>query len=305
MNNFRLEEGRCSQAFSELGECYHLWTSERCEVIFRSDDEFRSGMNVIGICARLFPQIRIIAFEIMSNHLHFTIAGCRTDVLAFFDCLKKYLMRHFRKRGRIIDWSGFNVGIRELVTLEDVRNVILYNNRNGYVVSDIYTPFSYPWGANRYYFCPDSVALASLLSRPVSQRERQAFINSRVADNIEGLMMYEGCISPVSFCDIASGESLFRGPVHYFNRLGRNIEGQKEIAREIGESIFYTDDELFSAILSVARNRYGIKSLSDAGSTAKLELARIMRYDYNASTKQIARFLKLSEGTLASIGIAS
>lgn len=303
MQNFREEESRCSQIFADLGNCYHLWTSERCEVIFRSEEEFCSGMNVIGICARLFPQIRILTFEIMSNHLHLVVAGDEIAVRSYFDSVKTYLMRHFKKDGRTIDWSTFNLGIRKLTILEEVRNVIVYNNRNGYVVSSVYTPFTYPWGANRYYFSPDSVALASLLSKPVKLRERQAAIRSRVADDIEGLMMYEGCISPVSFCDISTGEKLFRGPSHYFYKLGRSIENQKEIAKEISEGVFYTDDELFMSIVSIAQKRYNVKTLTEAGASVKIELAKIMRYEYNASSKQIARFLKLSDVVLASIGI--
>ena len=303
MNDFYIDESVCSCVFKEMMPCFHLWTSEKCEVIFRTEDEFRAGMNIIGICAKLFPEIRIITFEVMSNHLHLTVSGAEDTALAYFETIKKFLMRHFRKLGRCIDWTGFNVGIREVLTLEDLRNVIVYNNRNGFVISKGYTPFSYPWGANRYYFCPDSVALAKLLSHQSTQRERQNAINSRIADNIDGLTMFEGSICPLSFCDIASGQKIFRGASHYFNKLGKSIESQKEIAKEISESIFYTDDELFSAITAIARKKYNISSLKEAESMVKLDLARTMKFEYNATAKQIARFLKISETTLSSMGI--
>ena len=115
--------------------------------------------------------------------------------------------------------------------------------------------------------------------------------------------MYEGCVSPLSFCEIALGERLFRSPSHYFYKLGRSIEAQKDIARDISESVFYTDDELFSAISSMARKKYFIESVTEAGAAEIIELAKTMRYEYNASTKQIMRFLKLSNQVLASIGI--
>ena len=303
MKNFFDDEGRCSQVFHDLGECYHLWTSENFEMIFCSDDDYRAGMNIMGICARLFPEIKILTFELMSNHIHFAIAGERTIIHSFFDAVKKYLSRHFRKLGRVIDWSGFNARTRELLSTEDVRNVIIYNNRNGYVVSKNYTPFTYPWGANRFYFSPDSVSLAEIQSRPMTLRERQSGINGRKADNVAGLLMYEGCVSPLSFCEIALGERLFRSPSQYFYKLGRSIEAQKDIARDISESVFYTDDELFSAISSIARKKYFLESVSEAGAAEKLELAKTMRYEYNASAKQIMRFLKLSNQVLASIGI--
>lgn len=303
MRNFIMLGDTCQQAFENLGECYHLWTPERFEIIFSSEDDFRCGMNIIGICARLFPNIRILTFEIMSNHFHFTMAGGLTCILDFFETLKKFLSRHFRKGGRTVDWSGFKASTRALTSLEDLRNVIVYNNRNGYIVSRDHTPFSYPWGANRYYFHPDARMLSELKSRPMTLRERQSATNSRMADDITELMMFEGCCSPLSFCSIQHGESLFRDASHYFYLISKNIEANKQIAKEVGESVFYTDNELFAAIAHISRERYGAPSLTEASSSAKLELARIMRYEYNATSKQIMRFLKLSQKILESIGI--
>lgn len=301
MNNFRDDESRCSQSFCNLGKCYHLWTPENFETIFFTENDFKLGMNIIGICAKLSPYIKIITFEIMSNHLHFAIEGDEESIMSFFGFVKKYLSRHFKKVGRAINWSGFTAKARELSTIEDIRNVIVYINRNGYVASRHCTPFSYPWGTNRYYFNSDAATLSSLKSRPMTQRERQSSINSRVADHIEGLSIFEGCALPLSFCYIDEGESLFRDASHYFYKLSRSIETNRKIAGEISESIFYTDEELYLAISSLAKEKYGIPVLAQAPANAKMELARIMRFDYNASTKQMSRFLKISIETLNSI----
>ncbi len=89
MNNFHYEEGVCSHTFHELGRCFHLWTSERCEVIFQTVEDFRAGMNIIGICAKFYPELRILGFEIMSNHLHFAIAGDEATILSFIGTSRK------------------------------------------------------------------------------------------------------------------------------------------------------------------------------------------------------------------------
>ena len=301
MNSYYDNESRCSQSFCNLGKCHHLWTPENFETIFFTENDFKIGMNIIGICAKLSPDIKIITFEIMSNHLHFAIKGDEESIMTFFESVKKFLSRHFAKAGRAINWANFLAKSRELSTLDDIRNVIVYINRNGYVVTRHHTPFSYPWGTNRYYFNSDAVALSSLMSRQMTQRERQSSINSRVADHIEGLSIFEGCALPLSFCYIDEGESLFRDASHYFYKLGRSIETNKAIAREISESIFYTDDELYLAISSLAKEKYGIPVLAQASANIKMELARIMKFDYNATPKQIARFLKISIETLNSI----
>ena len=111
MKSFFDDEGRCSQVFHDLGECYHLWTSENFELIFCSDDDYRAGMNIIGICARLFPEIKILTFELMSNHIHFAIAGERTIIHSFFDavnCHGSYLPDYRGSRAYMHYWANFS-----------------------------------------------------------------------------------------------------------------------------------------------------------------------------------------------------
>ena len=97
----------------------------------------------------------------------------------------------------------------------------------------------------------------------------------------------------MSFCDIRLGESLFRCASHYFREVSRNIESQKKIAEEIGERIFYTDDELFSIVCSVSKAKYGQTKATLLPVNAKKELALMLHNDYNAGNKQINRMLKL------------
>ena len=125
--------------------------------------------------------------------------------------------------------------------------------------------------------------------------------HSHISDGIQGLSILDGCFSPFSFCDIAAGESLFRDAVHYFYMLGRNIESNKEIAKEIGESVSYTEDELYAAICGKCKSDYGTANPAQIPSDAKIAMAKVMRYEYNATLKQIQRMLRLDQGILQSI----
>ena len=295
------KENECTEVLQSLGQCYHLWTPENFEIIFTCDDEFRAGMNIIGISALICSDIKILTFVIMSNHIHITICGDEAAIIRLFNLIKGNLVRVFR--ARTIDWDSFREKHRHLQDLNDVRNVIVYDNRNGYLVTPSCSPFTYPWGANRYYFNPDAERLALSKAVPVTFREKRKIMRSHIADSISGLMMFDGYALPLSFCDVKSGERLFRSASNYFYRLGRSIESQKAIAGEIGESVFYTDDELFSIIKRMANERYNNESLGQLPPACKIDLAKAMRYDYNASVKQISRLTKLSQSTLASLGI--
>lgn len=301
MSDFSNKEGRCLLCFSELGPCYHLWTPENFEIIFRDAEEFRIGMGIIAISAKCFPDVRVITFELMTNHLHIMAAGDESRIRQMFEQIKKLLMRMAGDAGRTINWTAFKPGMRQLNDIADARNVLIYDNRNGFLVHDNYTPFSYPWGANYCYFNPDAKKRFQESSVPSTIKDRRSIFRSHISDGIQGLRLLDGCFSPFSFCDIATGESIFRDAVHYFHMLGRNIESNKEIAKEIGESISYTEDELYAAISAKCRNEYGMANPAQIPSDAKIAMAKVMRYEYNATLKQIQRMLRLDSRVLLPI----
>ncbi|MGM9790226.1 MAG: hypothetical protein ACI3Y9_07950 [Candidatus Cryptobacteroides sp.] len=80
--------------------------------------------------------------------------------------------------------------------------------------------------------------------------------------------------------------------------ISRNVEGFSEIAKSIGESVFYSDDDLFIAARKIASENYGSANLHLLGSMQKIDIAKRLRYDYNASKKQIGRMLKITEAVL-------
>jgi len=303
MNSFYDMERLCQFEFERLGQCRHLWTPEGFELIFTNDDDFRIGMNIVGICAKLHPEVTIITFELMNKHLHITASGEEKEILSLFNSIKKSLMRYTKSLGRCIDWSGFTLSTRVIETLDDLRNVIVYNNRNGYIVRTDCTPFTYPWGAGRYFFNPDAKRLAIKESVKMTVRDIRFSLRSRTADGINDLMAFEGAALPLSFCDIDMGERLFRNPSEYFYRLSKGVEFSQKIAEEIGENLYYTDDELFSVVSKLCRESFGCGSPKLITPSQKIEIAKIMRYDYKASAKQIQRMLKLRPEVTQSLGL--
>lgn len=302
MKNFNEQERQCQRAFARLGEIFHLWTPENFEIIFTCDEDFKAGMGIIGICAKLFSDVIIITFELMTNHIHITAAGTQERINEMFAHIRQMLIKLFEGQGRHIDWTKFTAGLRKINSLEDARNVIAYDNRNGFIVCPDHTPYSYPWGANRFYFNNDAKELANEHSMNMTVRSIRALSHSRMADGIKGLKSYDGYALPLSFCDIGTGEQLFRDATHYFNKISKNIECSREIAREIGESVYYTDDELFNALCKICNEKYGSPTPSLLPTQAKLELAKTLHYEYNASAKQIQRMLKLNYDTVAALG---
>lgn len=298
MKTFYEEERSCESHYAGLGEFYHLWTPENFEIIFTTYADYVAAMNIIAICSKLCPDVRLVSFVIMSNHLHFAIVGNEESLARFFKLVKDFLSRYVKSQNRTVDWGGFHEKHRLINSVEDSRNVIAYIHRNGYVVSDRYTPYTYPWGTCKVYFHSSYCEMIRRELKPMTMRERQNSCHSRMADSVKDLMVVDQCASPLCFCDISAGEALFRNAAQYSFKLSRNVESSRDIAMEIGEINYCTDDEMYSCVCGIAKTKYNVSSLSQLTPVQKTDVARTIHYEYNATKKQIARILKLNPKSL-------
>ena len=291
--SFTSDETRCEYVFRQLGPCWHLYTPENHPLILATKEDFCAAMTLLAICVLSFPSIRVFTFQWMSNHLHITVTGPENEIAQMFSMLKKYLGNYLTSKGRPDSLSEWDFKLRKIESLRDIRNVIAYNNRNGFLVQKDSTPFNYPWGANRFYFNPDAKQRFEDCRDTITKAFIRDSFHTHKLDGFAGTPSMDGSIPPSVFSDIASGEGLFRNARHYFSAISRNIENMKEIAQEIGESVYYTDDDLFSIVLGICREHYDVERPNLLPAKAKIEVSRRLHYEYNANIKQIARMLKV------------
>lgn len=276
-------------------DCWHLWTPENHPIIFRTEADFKVGMTVFGLCALLFSKIRILTYELMSNHLHITLYGDESFVREFFLILRKGLVRALEDAP---DLSGFTCSLRRLESDNEIRNSITYCNRNGFLVNPDTTPFTYRWGANRFFFNPEAKERHEKEATLLSLRKARSITHSRFADSVTGLTVLDDYACPMSFCAIEEAERFYRNASHYLYEISRNIESHKQFAEVIGECVFYTDDELFRIATGISKERFGEPNMRLLPGRSKLELSKTLHYDYNASKKQLARMMNLDKALL-------
>ena len=293
MMNFTFSTRGYSSSSAAHGPVFHLYTSENYQIILTCEDDFKMAMNLFALCAALSPDIVILTFELMSNHIHVTIQGEEQAVLAFFALFKRSVQKWLTTAGRALDLSGFTCSLRKLNDACDVRNVISYNNRNGFLANQDETPYSYRWGAGRFFFNPDAKLRYSLESSRMTLTQRRLYLHSHAADKIESIQMLDGYACPMSFCDIEAAEKYYKNASSYFYEISRNLESQKDIANEIGEQIRYTDNELFRVASGICTNYYNAKSPFLLPQEAKIELAKRLHFEWGANKKQLCRLLKM------------
>lgn len=303
-HSFFEKEDRCRRVFEgtvrEYGGVWHLCTpGEKQPLVFKRPEDNVFAMTLVAMCAYDCPNVQVITFEIMSNHVHFILCGGKSDVMAFFGLFRKRLQRYCSTREERTDLTQFQCEKPiPIETLDSLRNQICYTNRNNFVVDPGHTPFSYPYGANGYYFLPRVKRLKDRLFGEMTLREKRSLIHAREPNYPEDYIVTEGYFSPVSYCRFDIGEAVFRDARQYFNLLAKGVESYREVAALVGDTVYYTDDELFDVVKRICKENYGGQRPTLLGKNEKLELARKLHFDYNADNAKIVRMLNIAPSIL-------
>lgn len=303
-HSFFEKEERCRRVFEwtlhKYGGVWHLCTpGQKQSVIFNDPEDFVYAMTLVAMCAHDCPGIKIITFELMSNHVHFIICGSKKEVLTFFDLFKKRLQRYLSSNGKTVDLSNFDCEEPHPIdNLESLRNQIAYTNRNNFVVDPDQLPFGYPYGANSYYFLPIAKERQHGRFGELSILKKRQFVHSKQIDYPDTFTIVDGYFSPMNYCRLDIGEGVFRDARHYFHKLSKGVESYRDIAVMLGDAVFYTDEELFDIIKQYCHEKHGGQRASLLGWNEKMELARMLHFDYNADNAKIARLIKLPVETL-------
>ena len=292
--SFSEKERVCESIFICHGPHWHIYTDgTKMQNIFCCEDDFKTAMWILAASMHMFKGVRVITFELMGNHVHLILAGQRDDCIKAFDLFAARLRLAFPKRQRTIDWSKFKMDILPIESLQALRNEIIYVNRNAFVANPEYTPDSYPWGGGCAYFCP---WLKHLTTTPLGELPiltQRAMLHTKKIEPLADLRVIGSMPFIPSFCDISLGESIFRDARSYFNSLTRNAEAFSQIASRLKDSIFLTDEELYSVICSHISKEYSVKSPSQLNAQQKIDTARQMHFGYNASNQQLRRMLRM------------
>ena len=114
---YRREE-ECEVLFRRMGTVFNANTPENHPVVFSSDEQFKAGMSILALCARMFDDVRIYAFQLMSNHIHLVVGGDRLRIQEFFAYFVGRLDKYFEGRSHTL---GEAVRISSSLWPDDMR----------------------------------------------------------------------------------------------------------------------------------------------------------------------------------------
>ena len=268
----------------------HLW--------FKDFEDYKAGMNLVAVSA-FVTGIHVIAFILMSNHVHFVVEGSEEDALRFISDFKaRYSLYYSHKYGKaeILRRNGVDIQSVPLAG-ESLERVIAYVQMNSVAANICMSADAYPWGTGRTFFSYQPEKGRSLSS--LSVRERRFVVHSKTELPDNYILLDDGFISPASFVNRTFVESLFRTPKRMTFFLQSSSKARKALSGENYAS--FKDQNIVQASSDLCRSLYRKRDLKELDATQLAEIVRQLKYRFSADVAQLARVCDLSYEKVASI----
>lgn len=269
--------------------------------IFLTREDFITAMNDIALCSVRYDQ-KILCFCLMCNHFHFVLKGSYEECYAFMNEFKRICaIRMHDRTGEVRGLKDVDLHFDLLDTQEYLENAIAYVLRNPLAARIIMMPYFYEWSSISAYFR----GLSELHGLPVNSlsiRKRRKTLRTRhdvIPDNF--MLSPQGFIHPACYVASDEVEKIFRHPSRLMLLLAKKVENEFEVASGAVQQIKMTEAELRTQVLELVRHEYGVSSLVQLSADDRLRLCLLMRRNFNASVKQIARILRLNQSVVASV----
>lgn len=298
MANYFDKEKRCQEAFekasSELGGFWHVCTPGDLIYSFNSEPEdFKFSVSNLAISAAEVGVV-VITDQVMSNHIHSIVACTKEKCQLLVDAFRYRERKHLRSKGLYYELDGLSC--EEPIAIESLqalRKEIVYCNRNGYLVDPGETPFSYQWGGGSLYFNPYAQMQSGIPANKISYKDKRRLSCRSACQLPPGYMLRDGMILPNSYVDYRLGQAMFRDAHHYFSMISKDYETFSELAIRFGDKVVVTDEEMFSIVMLLSKRDYDGAHPTLLSPSAKIEIARKLHKDYNATPTQLKRILKM------------
>ena len=264
------------------------------ELWFRDEEDFKVGMNFVAIQVACSAGVNVLAFILMSNHVHFVLKGAYVEVEGFIRQFKKRYSMHMRHRWGVKEFlRGNGVQIKEILYDDEaVERAVAYVQMNCVAANICSHPSQYPWGTGNLFF--NQTKVSGALLKDLSARGRERMLHTNAA-NLPGHwhLGTEGYILPQEYVDVQAVEALFRTPkrMNYF--LNSSSKARKKLETDDNLPAF-RDQIILAALPDLLRSLFGKETFVALSEHEQAEFMRQIRFRFSADVHQVARVCGLS-----------
>ena len=267
---------------------------------FRDEDDFKRGMNLVAVLACLFP-VEVLAFTLMSNHVHFVLAGSREQVELFIKEYKRRYAQYVRRKYGTKEFlRGTGVDIRPLGGMGEAQEWgIAYVQMNCVAAKICLSPVNYRWGTGNTFFKQGPIRGRRLDT--FSGRARKLLLHSEDEMPSNLIVGEEGYILPESYVQVERVETLFRTPgrMNFFLQNSSKAKRRRDSQEDNLPS--FRDQVVLSAIPDLCHSLFQKRTLEDLNEDEQAELLRQLRYRFSSNPHQLARVSGLSYEVVTSL----
>lgn len=280
---------------------YYLVTTDHLEeaLWFRDNEDFITGMNYVAIQAALMPEVMVLVFILMSNHVHFVLYGTRSDVEAFVNSFKgrysKYLWGKYKTQ-EFLRRNGLHIKEISEEEVEALERAMAYVQMNCVAANICLYPGQYPWGTGSTFFKADGPEAACRRLGDISGRERKRLLHSRMALRLPDnwLLSNAGFVLPESYVDVTHVESIFRSPKRMQYFLNSSSKARKRLEAEDENLPAFRDQVILGALPDLLQSLFQKPAFISLSAIEQAETLRQIRFRFSAGVHQAARVCGIS-----------
>lgn len=274
----------------------YLLSTEHLEdgLWFRDTDDFKVAMSYVALEAIRCEEGSVLAFILMSNHVHFVLKGWREEIVDFINRFKTRYSHYYRGKYGVKEFlRGNGLDVKEIpYDDEAAERAVAYVLMNCVAAGICAHPSQYPWGTGALLFnqaSPDGEPASSYSARALKR-----MLHSSCPDiPLEWIVGKDGYILPQNYVDVAAVELLYRTPkrLNYF--LQSSSKARKRLAIEENLPAF-KDQTILAALPDLCRSLFQKESFSHLSEQEQAEFSRQILFRFSADVTQIARVCGVS-----------
>ena len=256
-------------------------------VLFRDDEDYKAAMNYVAV-VKSVTKVSILAFILMSNHVHFVLECGREDADLFIRNFKqRYSIYLRRKYGAKEFWRDNEVDIRPLrIDDESLLRAIAYTLMNCVAANICLHCSQYQWGSGNCVFNPAQLKGTPL--RNLSFRKQYELFHTNEKLPYDYLLGEEGYILPQSYIAVDFVEKLFRTPSR-FNFFLTNSSKAKARLENTEAQPSFKDKSIMDVMPDLLHSMFHKQSLQELTDSQRAELLRQIRKRFSMDIAQMAR----------------
>ena len=270
----------------------YLLTTEHLEncLWFRDEIDFKVAMNYVAIQAACCPEVDVLAFILMSNHVHFVVNGEEDAVVYFITQFKRRYSAYYRSEYGVREFLRRNAVDVKLIPNDGdaFERAIAYVQMNCVAANICAHPSQYQWGTGNSFFT--TMPKSGRVLKDFSDRARKRMLRSDCTC-LPGnwVMCEEGFVLPQSYILTPIVESIFRTPkrMNYF--LNNSSKAKKRFETDDDNLPSFRDQTILGALPDLCQSMFHKHSFYELSETERIELVRQIRFRFSSDANQVAR----------------